>query len=78
MKSLLTINEAYEKQQELVDYLLEEDLETLSNFLNFDLIENPRTIDEDDIFDRLDELTEEETLKWWNIYLTDKYSSLKL
>lgn len=73
---LVIKNECEYNQQKLVDYLLEEDLETLSNFLDFDLVENPRTIDEDDIFDRLEELSEDEILKWWNIYLRD--SELKI
>lgn len=75
-KKLVIKNECEYNQQKLVDYLLEEDLETLSNFLDFDLVENPRTIDEDDIIDRLEELVEDEILKWWNIYLRD--SELKI
>lgn len=75
-KKLVIKNECEYNQQKLVDYLLEKDLETLSNFLDFDLVENPRTIDEDDIIDRLEELVEDEILKWWNIYLRD--SELKI
>lgn len=71
-KKLITKNECEYDEQKLVDYMLREDLVTLSNFLDFDLVENPITIDEDDIIDRLEELSEEEKLKWWNIYLKDK------
>lgn len=71
-KKLITKNECEYDEQKLVDYMLTEDLVTLSNFLDFDLVENPITIDEDDIIDKLEELSEEEKLKWWNFYLKDK------